>query len=198
MELPIYEIASNLQLLFGKVIASAEVRKHFFADRPGSINGFVIDLFVIEKEVHDVKVVAPINSTHHWHSIDKMMRKFMSVALNYSINSPLRNRIQKQTHLVSWAASTLLKSWFLPVTTSVIRITVISHMTHQNNSVGSTFSQFSTTFEHYFCVLFEFIGREVAIFECSCCGWCFNSGESDDSDLDPWLQCENKHVFMFG
>jgi hypothetical protein len=48
MELPIYEIPCSLQLFFGEIIASSEVRKHFFTDRPGSINSFVIDFVVKE------------------------------------------------------------------------------------------------------------------------------------------------------
>lgn len=94
MELPIYEITCNIELLFAEIVASAEVRKHFLADRPRTINRFVIDLFIIEIEIHDVKVVTSIDGAHHWHSIDKMVRKFMSVTLNHTINSSLRNRIQ--------------------------------------------------------------------------------------------------------
>lgn len=137
VELPLYQIACRLQLILCEIVASAQIGKHFFTNRPRSIYRLVVDSLVVEEEVHNVEVVPSIDSAHHWHSVDEMMRKFMSMALHYSIYRSLRKRLQQQTHLVCLAAAALLGSRFLPIASRIVSIAVIAHMTHQNDSVNS-------------------------------------------------------------
>ena len=46
----------------------------------------LMHFIMIKSEIENVEVVSSVDCPHHWHSVDEMMRKFVTVALNNAVN----------------------------------------------------------------------------------------------------------------
>lgn len=91
MKLPIDEVASRFQLLTLYIVAPACVLEYLLAYWDRALDRTINDLsIVIEFQVKRVKVVTSIDGSHVGDSVDEMMSDTMTVSLDHSIDSPLR------------------------------------------------------------------------------------------------------------
>ena len=86
VEVPRDQISSGCQLFLVEVLAGAVVFENFFTDWNGAFDDLFVDLLVVKFEIEYVEVVSSVHCAHYWYSVDEMMRKFVTVALNNSVN----------------------------------------------------------------------------------------------------------------
>jgi hypothetical protein len=91
VEVPRDQISSGCQLSLVEVLAGGVVFENFFTDWNGAFDDLFVDLLVVKFEIEYVEVVSSVDSAHYWYSVDEMMRKFVTVALNNSVNRARRN-----------------------------------------------------------------------------------------------------------
>jgi hypothetical protein len=60
----------------------------------------LMDFIMIKPEIEYIEVVASVDCAHHWHPVDEMMGKFVTVALNNTVNRAHRNIFYQLRNLV--------------------------------------------------------------------------------------------------
>jgi len=167
MELPLNQRSSRLQLVLAQIAAFVQVGEHPFADWHRPLNEPIVDLLVVEVEVENIEVVTTVDCSHHWHSFDEMVCKFMSVSLHHSVDGPHWDLRQKLAYFIGLVAFAHLVCFLHPDAKSAIRVTVVTCVTQYQDSVSTILSQLFAPLDYQIRIVYELVGWEQTVLKCA-------------------------------
>ena len=131
---------------------------------------------MIKPKIEYVEVIPSVDCAYYWHSVDEMVREFVAVALNNTVDCSCRNILYQLRNLIRLRTCARLGGIDFPYAISVISIAVVPYMAQNDDSVCPCISQPFAALNDHRGIVQKLIGRKGAIIECGSFSRSFNRG----------------------